>query len=155
MTELIGANMVIRREALNRVGMFDERLGPGVTGYCEDGEMAKRIVTYGGWIGVMSEAQVIHEVDPIRLNVGFHRERCRKAGGSSYRQKPRNLYGWIIPKLLVAGARRSLCRCFCGDRRNIRMAGRWYHYQGMLDMALKETGRAAQHYWLEWLAKQD
>lgn len=150
--ELIGANMAIRRKTLERVGLFDEQLGPGMVGYCEDGEMAKRIVAHGGWIGAMPGARVIHEVDPARLTGEFHREMRRKAGASSYIQKPRRLYTWIIPKLLVAGVRWCVCRNFCGSMRGIRMAGRWYHYQGMLEMAMKENAHVIGRRCLDWLA---
>ncbi|WP_375426916.1 glycosyltransferase family 2 protein [uncultured Sphingomonas sp.] len=43
-----GANMAFRREALARVGLFDERLGAGAAGCSEDSELWYRILAAGG-----------------------------------------------------------------------------------------------------------
>jgi GT2 family glycosyltransferase len=42
-----GANMAFRREAFERVGMFDERLGAGTSGCSEDSEMWYRLLAEG------------------------------------------------------------------------------------------------------------
>ncbi len=42
-----GANMVFRREAFNRVGLFDERLGAGASGCSEDSELWYRLLAEG------------------------------------------------------------------------------------------------------------
>jgi GT2 family glycosyltransferase len=43
-----GASMGLRRSALDRVGGFDERLGPGAAGVSDDSEMWYRILASGG-----------------------------------------------------------------------------------------------------------
>jgi GT2 family glycosyltransferase len=43
-----GANMAFRREAFERVGLFDERLGAGASGCSEDSELWYRILADGG-----------------------------------------------------------------------------------------------------------
>jgi GT2 family glycosyltransferase len=43
-----GASMALRRSALDRVGGFDERLGPGAAGVSDDSEMWYRILASGG-----------------------------------------------------------------------------------------------------------
>jgi GT2 family glycosyltransferase len=42
-----GANMAFRREAFNRVGLFDERLGAGTSGCSEDSELWYRLLAEG------------------------------------------------------------------------------------------------------------
>jgi GT2 family glycosyltransferase len=42
-----GANMAFRREAFERVGVFDERLGAGASGCSEDSELWYRLLTEG------------------------------------------------------------------------------------------------------------
>lgn len=48
---LIGANMLVARRAFARVGLFDERLGPGAAGASEDTELAMRLRAAGERIG--------------------------------------------------------------------------------------------------------
>src|SRR4029453_17415253 len=42
-----GANMAFRREAFDRVGLFDERLGAGASGCSEDSEVWYRLLAEG------------------------------------------------------------------------------------------------------------
>ncbi len=42
-----GANMAFRREAFARIGLFDERLGPGASGCSEDSEVWYRLLAEG------------------------------------------------------------------------------------------------------------
>ncbi|MEM9800045.1 MAG: glycosyltransferase [Planctomycetota bacterium] len=72
-THLYGCNMGIRREVLDRVGPFDERLGPGASGLHEDGDMARRIHRSGFRIGYMPDTVVHHVIEPERLNEEYFR----------------------------------------------------------------------------------
>jgi GT2 family glycosyltransferase len=80
---VIGANMAFRATALARVGLFDERLGPGASGHEEESEISARLRRAGFRIGYAPEALVLHEVDPRRaertrfLRVARERGRCR------------------------------------------------------------------------------
>ena len=47
LSSLNGANLVIFREIFDKLGFFDERLGPGAAGTSEDAELARRIVRAG------------------------------------------------------------------------------------------------------------
>jgi GT2 family glycosyltransferase len=80
---VLGANMAFRAAALSRVGLFDERLGPGAAGHEEETEMSARLVRAGFRIGYAPRALVYHDVDPARadrarfLRIARERGRCR------------------------------------------------------------------------------
>lgn len=80
---VLGANMAFRATALERVGLFDERLGPGAAGHEEETEMSARLRRSGFRIGYAPRALVYHEVDPARadrarfLRIARERGRCR------------------------------------------------------------------------------
>lgn len=57
----IGANMAVRREAFERVGGFDEMLGPGsYFPSCEEGDLAYRVLRTGWALLHLPEARVVH-----------------------------------------------------------------------------------------------
>lgn len=80
---VLGANMAFRASALARVGLFDERLGPGAAGHEEETEMSLRLRRAGFRIGYAPRALVYHDVDPARadrarfLRIARERGRCR------------------------------------------------------------------------------
>lgn len=55
-----GANMAFRREAFERSGLFDERLGAGASGCSEDSEFWHRILARGGSCLYEPRAVVFH-----------------------------------------------------------------------------------------------
>lgn len=55
-----GANMAIRREALDKVGLYDERLGAGAAGCSEDSELWYRILAGGGECRYVPDSVVLH-----------------------------------------------------------------------------------------------
>jgi GT2 family glycosyltransferase len=55
-----GANMAFRREAFERVGDFDERLGAGATGCSEDSELWYRVLAAGGECRYVPDSVVLH-----------------------------------------------------------------------------------------------
>lgn len=55
-----GANMAIRRSAIERVGPFDERLGAGASGCSEDSELWYRLLAAGFSCRYAPEAVVFH-----------------------------------------------------------------------------------------------
>jgi GT2 family glycosyltransferase len=65
---VLGANMAFRASALQQVGRFDERLGPGACGHEEETEISQRLRHAGLRIGYAPDAMVWHEVDPSRAN---------------------------------------------------------------------------------------
>jgi glucosyl-dolichyl phosphate glucuronosyltransferase len=80
---VLGANMAFRAFALQQVGPFDERLGPGACGHEEETEMSARLRRAGFRIGYAPKALVYHEVDVTRANrdrfirIARERGRCR------------------------------------------------------------------------------
>ena len=80
---VLGANMAFRANALAKVGLFDERLGPGAAGHEEETEMSARLRRAGFRIGYAPKALVIHSVDSARadrarfIRVARERGRCR------------------------------------------------------------------------------
>jgi GT2 family glycosyltransferase len=80
---VLGANMAFRADALARVGLFDERLGPGACGHEEETEMSARLARAGFRIGYAPRALVYHDVDAARadrarfLRIARERGRCR------------------------------------------------------------------------------
>jgi GT2 family glycosyltransferase len=55
-----GANMAFRREAFDRVGLFDERLGAGASGCSEDSELWYRLLAEGYRCRYSPDAAVFH-----------------------------------------------------------------------------------------------
>jgi glycosyltransferase involved in cell wall biosynthesis len=55
-----GANMAFRREAFDRVGLFDERLGAGASGCSEDSELWYRLLAQGHRCRYEPAAVVFH-----------------------------------------------------------------------------------------------
>jgi GT2 family glycosyltransferase len=140
-TKLTGANMTIRRHAFAVVGLFNEKIGPGAAGLSEDNELADRIRAHGGWIGYMSRARVIHEIDRSRLTEEYFEEYHRRQGRSRYAYKHNKVLTSILPNLAKA-CLNYLAYSISGDvRRKYRAKGRYYHYSEMLSLARKQRAR--------------
>lgn len=104
---LYGANMVVRRAALDRVGPFNERLGPGASGLHEDGDLARRILAAGLRIGYMPNVTVYHVVEPDRLTFEYFRDLHVRDARSRLVMEPHR--GWVRPLAHLLGA-----ACVCG-----------------------------------------
>lgn len=138
---LNGANFVIRREVLEKVGGFDERLGPGASGTSEDVELARRIQHAGYRIGYMRDATVYHDVNRARLTETYFKQIHRRQGASR----------WLINEPGSAQIWYDLGRASLGymfyksvgqERKSYRNKGRIYHYLGMLEA--KRSQKAAR-----------
>ena len=113
-TGALGANMAFRRSAIEKVGPFDERLGPGAAGHEEETEMCQRLRRAGMRVGYAPDAVVYHEVDPERAN----RERFLRI--SRERGRCRMLHekhsAWeVISKNVVAWTRLTIARSLRAD----------------------------------------
>ena len=71
---LIGTNMSVKRGVLEAVGRFDDRLGPGASGFSEDTELSIRICEAGFEIGYTPGAVVYHELNPARYGRAYNRD---------------------------------------------------------------------------------
>ena len=59
-----GVNLAVRREAFDRVGLFDERLGAGASGCSEDSELLYRLLAHGYECRYRADAVVRHHHRP-------------------------------------------------------------------------------------------
>ena len=134
---LIGANMVVARRTFARVGLFDERLGPGAAGASEDTELALRIRGAGERLGWIADAIAYHVVDRDRLGPVYFR-RLHEARGRSrvyYKFAAGRSPFAIALRLLPDVARAGLgvvASTVTGGEAQRRALGRWYHYRAML-----------------------
>ncbi|HSE85165.1 MAG TPA: glycosyltransferase family A protein [Candidatus Binatia bacterium] len=133
---LNGANFAVSRLALNRVGPFDERLGPGASGTSEDVDFARRLRRKGFRIGYMGEAVVYHSVDPIRLTEDYFRTHHKRQGHSRVLMNDKGI-GRIFLDLGRATAQFAFYSLGKSERDRYRSKGRIYHYLGMLETKLK------------------
>jgi GT2 family glycosyltransferase len=136
---LNGANFAVRREALERVGHFDERLGPGASGTSEDVELAGRFNQAGIHIGYMQEAVAYHRVDRARLTEEYFKCIHKKQGKSRLLIKDRSV-PHIMFQLCRTATQYGINSVLAKDRKRYRSKGRVYHYLGMLEA--KWNGRA-------------
>jgi GT2 family glycosyltransferase len=133
---LDGANFAVSRQALNRVGAFDERLGPGASGTSEDVDFARRLRQEGFRIGYMREAIVYHSVDPRRLTEDYFRAHHKRQGHSRVLMNDKGI-GRIFFDLGRATAQFAFYSLGKSERDRYRSKGRIYHYLGMLETKLK------------------
>lgn len=133
---LTGGNMAMRREVFARVGLFDERLGPGRSGISEDVEFAQRLIKAGIRIGYEPKAAVYHEVDWDRLTEEFFRIRHEDQGRSRLLYKESSLFR-IAPNLLRSLWTLGWYSITGNERKKYRAKGRYFHYRAML---VEKTG---------------
>lgn len=64
---LVGASMGIRRDVFDRIGHFDEELGPGATGFGEETLLWLQMKEAGMRVCPVNDTFLIHRPDPSRL----------------------------------------------------------------------------------------
>jgi GT2 family glycosyltransferase len=133
---LDGANFAVSRQALDKVGFFDERLGPGASGTSEDVDFARRLLGEGYRIGYMREAVVYHSIDPIRLTEDYFKTHHKRQGHSRVLMNDKGI-GRIFFDLGRASAQFAFYSLGKRERDRYRSKGRIYHYLGMLETKLK------------------
>ncbi|HLH77545.1 MAG TPA: glycosyltransferase [Candidatus Binataceae bacterium] len=130
---VLGANMGFRREVFERLGGFDERLGPGACGHEEETEFSSRMRAAGLQIGYAPGALVYHEVEAERANrarflrVARERGRCRML---------HEAHGWpeVLADTALAAMRLTLARALpLGMERLARAEKRMATALGMID----------------------
>ncbi|HEY7168077.1 MAG TPA: glycosyltransferase [Candidatus Binatia bacterium] len=134
---LTGANMAVRREIFDRVGFFNEELGPGRSGISEDVEFARRVIQLGGRIGYEPRAAVYHAVDWNRFTEEFFRRRHEEQGRSRLLYKKQSVAS-ILPNLLRSLWTLGWYSMVGNERRKYRAKGRYYHYRAMLAEKLRQ-----------------
>jgi GT2 family glycosyltransferase len=129
---LNGANFAVARKTLQRIGGFNERLGPGASGTSEDVDLARRLVRSGVAIGYIPDAVVYHRVDRARLSEDYFRHIHRLQGKSRLIIKDRTI-GHIMFELGRVAAQYVYHSIVASERTRYRSKGRVYHYLGMLE----------------------
>ena len=126
--DLIGANNCVLRPALEAVGLFDERLGVGASGFGEDTEFGCRLVKMGFRIGYAPEMRVVHHYDPKRATPSYYRDAAVRHARTEFVMVPD---GRFERSLLRAGQYALLCM--------------WTLVAGSADDHLKRSVRLAVH----------
>lgn len=135
---LNGANIALRREVFDRVGGFDERLGPGTSGTSEDVELARRILRAGMKIGYVPRAIVYHYVDRRRLNEEYFKQIHWQQGASRFLIRKRSTATILFG--LTRVATQFIFHTLMGkERKRYRNKGRIYHYLGMLEAKRRQS----------------
>ena len=128
---LNGANFFVSRDVFDRVGGFDERLGPGASGTSEDVDFAHRLGRAGIAIGYAPRAVVYHRVDRHRLTEEYFKASHRRQGASRFLIR-RHSSATICLNLVRAAAQYGFYTASGRERERYRSKGRIYHYLGML-----------------------
>jgi GT2 family glycosyltransferase len=137
-SSLTGANMFVTRRAFAKVGLFDERLGPGAAGASEDTELAARLHAAGERIGYVPDAIVYHAVETERLGAEYFRALHESRGRSRIyykHQEGRSAFGLalrLLPDLTLAALGLAPPALGGGGAPRRRALARWYHYRAML-----------------------
>jgi glycosyltransferase involved in cell wall biosynthesis len=129
---LAGCNMAVRRRVFDRIGAFDERLGPGASGAHEDAELVMRIRAAGLRIGYMPGAVVYHAVDPARFTPAAFRDFHQRMGRSLYALDPAHAWrksAGRLPGIVIGLAWWSLLR---NPTRRARAWGRMLQHSEVL-----------------------
>ena len=134
---LNGANFFVSRNAYERAGGFDERLGPGASGTSEDVDFARRLTRAGIAIGYAPRAIVYHRVDRYRLTEEYFKQIHWRQGGSRFLIQRRSAAA-ILYDLTRVGVQYVFYTLIGKERNRYRSKGRIYHYLGMI--AAKRNG---------------
>jgi GT2 family glycosyltransferase len=110
---LTGTNMSFKRDVLDRIGLFDVRLGPGAAGFSEDTEFSIRIRKAGFRIGYTPHAIVYHELNPSRYGRQYNRRVEYRKGLSRSIYRNDSIVFRVIPDL-VANCLRFGFYCLAG-----------------------------------------
>ena len=79
---LVGGNMAVSREEVEKVPGFDPELGGGGLGFCEDGLFADQLLAAGYTFSDHTSVCIEHHLDPSRLLRKSWIEAARKRGES-------------------------------------------------------------------------
>jgi len=129
---LTGCNMSFRREVFEKVGLFDIRLGPGVSGFSEDTEYSMRIRKAGFKIGYTPHAVVYHELDPLRYGKGYNRIVQYRKGLSRSLYRRQSILLNVLPNLFANCARYIIYQAAGKRQKAYKTEGRIMKYWGYL-----------------------
>lgn len=121
---LTGTNMSFKRAVLERVGLFDVRLGPGASGFSEDTEFSQRVRRAGFRIGYTPHAIVYHELNPERYGRAYHRNAQYRKGLSRSLYVEESLALRVLPRLWGNCERYCMYRILGNREQAYRTEGR-------------------------------
>ena len=138
---LNGANFFMSRELFNRVGGFDERLGPGASGTSEDVDLARRLIRSGVSISYAPKAVVYHRIDRDRLTEAYFKQSHRRQGASRFLIRKQG-GAEILFNLLRVVTQYGYYTLLGQERNRYRSKGRIYHYLGMIEAKQNDSKSA-------------
>jgi GT2 family glycosyltransferase len=135
--ELYGCNLVLRRGLLDRVGGFDERLGPGASGWGEDTDLCERALRAGLRLGYMPEVIVYHAIDAARLTPQFFRSYHRRKAQGDFEKDPRRVGRKNLGRLIDASLRFAWCSLVGDADRRMQARMRMIRHAELLRLRLR------------------
>jgi GT2 family glycosyltransferase len=124
--------MSFKREVVERVGLFDVRLGPGASGFSEDTEFSVRVRKAGFRIGYTPHAVAYHELNPARYGRAYDREAEFRKGLSRSIYRGDSVVFKIIPNLIANYLRLMIYRWIGSWHKAHKTEGRVYKHLGYL-----------------------
>jgi cellulose synthase/poly-beta-1,6-N-acetylglucosamine synthase-like glycosyltransferase len=135
---LNAANIALKRELLDRTGLFDVRIGPGTSGTSMDVEFGERVQRCGGRIGYEPRSVVYHDIDWSRLTEEYFRKRHEMQGRSRLIYKDCSVVS-VLANLLRARLALGFYSMVGNERKKYRAKGRVFHYGAMLDSRVRSA----------------
>lgn len=132
---LTGANFAVRRSTLKRLGGFNEALGPGASGLCDDTDLGWRLLEAGGRIDYVPGAVVEHHYHRERLDEAYFVDYFTRQGRSRWVLKGRPPTMRVLPEYLLCRAREGLVSLWGDEDLRTHVRARALHYKAMLDSA--------------------
>ena len=132
---LTGANFAMRRSTLERLGGFNEALGPGASGLCDDTDLGWRLLEAGGRIEYVGGATVEHHFHRERLDEAYFVEYFTRQGRSRWVLKGRPPTLRVLPEYLLSRAREGFVSLWGDEDLRTHVRARALHYKAMLDSA--------------------
>lgn len=129
---VIGTNVSFSREVLERVGLFDVRLGPGASGYSEDSEFSIRLRRAGFKIGYTPHAVAYHELNPARYGRSYHRDAQFRKGVSRSIYRRDSILFKALPNILAHCLRWGWYRLIGDSQKLYKTEGRLWKCLGYL-----------------------
>lgn len=143
---LTGANCAVHRDTFERVGTFDERLGPGAAGACEDTDMGFRIGRAGGKIVYVPTARVVHGWFPERATEEYHVEYIERRARSRWLMNGRPAWPRMLGDMLWTHVADLVSRASSDQNVRLHTRSKRIHYLAMWKCAIaaRRMGQGAR-----------
>lgn len=138
---LTGAHMTFKRKVFEKIGFFNERLGPGASGFGGDSEFSQRVRITGFKIGYTPHAVVYHELNPARYGRRYNRRIQYLKGLSRSTHRRRSAAFRACPNLIANSIRFLAYRLLGREEKAYKAEGRVMRYWGYLIGTVGFRGR--------------